>query len=213
MAVVGHGRRSRGRRLALRLAVLGLVAVAVWAVGLVRFATQIPNAVANPDATTDAIVVLTGGSGRLDAGLELLAGRRAPKLFVSGVYRGVDVATLLEVSKRAPGDIECCIEIGHSAGDTAGNADETAAWMDDHGYRSLRLVTSSYHLARALLEFRLAMPGVTLVPHPVFTQTVKQDRWWAWPGTASLIVGEFNKYLLVWPRHAARRLVAGKPKW
>jgi len=196
----------------MRMAVLGLAAVTIWAVGLVRFATQILSAVADPNATTDAIVVLTGGSGRLDAGLELLAGNRAPKLFVSGVYRGVDVATLLELSKRSPGDIECCIEIGHSAGDTAGNADETTAWMTDHGYRSLRLVTSSYHLARALLEFRLAMPSVTLVPHPVFTQAVKQERWWAWPGTASLIVGEFNKYLLVWPRHAARRLVAGKPK-
>jgi len=194
------------------MAVLGLAAVTIWAVGLVRFATQILSAVADPNATTDAIVVLTGGSGRLDAGLELLAGNRAPKLFVSGVYRGVDVATLLELSKRSPGDIECCIEIGHSAGDTAGNADETTAWMTDHRYRSLRLVTSSYHLARALLEFRLAMPSVTLVPHPVFTQAVKQERWWAWPGTASLIVGEFNKYLLVWPRHAARRLVAGKPK-
>ena len=120
------------------------------------------------------------------------------------------MATLLEGSKRPPGEIECCIEVGHSAGDTAGNADETAAWMGDHGYRSLRLVTSSYHLTRALLEFRLAMPAVTVVPHPVFAETVKQDRWWAWPGTASLIVGEFNKYLLVWPRHAARRLVAGK---
>jgi len=196
----------------MRMAVLGLAAVTIWAVGLVRFATQIPSAVADPNATTDAIVVLTGGSGRLDAGLELLAGNRAPKLFVSGVYRGVDVATLLELSKRSPGDIECCIEIGHSAGDTAGNADETTAWMTDHRYRSLRLVTSSYHLARALLEFGLAMPSVTLVPHPVFTQAVKQERWWAWPGTASLIVGEFNKYLLVWPRHAARRLVAGKPK-
>jgi uncharacterized SAM-binding protein YcdF (DUF218 family) len=196
----------------MRMAVLGLAAVTIWAVGLVRFATQILSAVADPNATTDAIVVLTGGSGRLDAGLELLAGNRAPKLFVSGVYRGVDVATLLELSKRSPGDIECCIEIGHSAGDTAGNADETTAWMTDHRYRSLRLVTSSYHLARALLEFRLAMPSVTLVPHPVFTQAVKQERWWAWPGTASLIVGEFNKYLLVWPRHAARRLVAGKPK-
>ena len=212
VTVLGRSRRGRGRRLALRLAVLGMVAAAVWVVGLVRFATQIPDAVADPDTITDAIVVLTGGSSRLDAGLELLAGKRAPKLFVSGVYRGVDVAKLLEVSKRSPGEIECCIEVGHSAGDTAGNAHETAAWMDDHGYRSLRLVTSSYHLARGLLEFRLAMPGVTLVPHPVFAETVKQDRWWAWPGTASLIVGEFNKYLLVWPRHFVRRLAAGEPK-
>lgn len=208
MTIVRRGRR--GRRLVLRLAVSGLVVVAVWGVGLVRFATQIPDAVADPDTTTDAIVVLTGGSGRLDAGLELLANKRAPKLFVSGVYRGVDVARLLEVSKRSPQDIDCCIEVGHSASDTAGNAQETAAWMSTHGYRSLRLVTSSYHLARGLLEFRLAMPSVHLVPHPVFAETVKQDRWWAWPGTASLIVGEFNKYLLVWPRHAARRLFTAK---
>ena len=195
----------------MRLAALGLVAAAAWGIGLARFATQIPDAVADPDTATDAIVVLTGGSGRLDAGLDLLARKRAPKLFVSGVYRGVDVAKLLKVSKRSPSEIDCCIEIGHSAGDTAGNAQETAAWMDDHGYRSLRLVTSSYHLARGLLEFRLAMPGVQLVPHPVFAETVKQDRWWAWPGTALLIVGEFNKYLVVWPRHAANRLVAGEP--
>ncbi|MDP6787717.1 MAG: YdcF family protein [Rhodospirillales bacterium] len=210
MAVTGRGRRGRGRRLAVRLAALGLAAVAVWAAGLVRFATQIPDTVADPDAVTDAIVVLTGGSGRLDTGLELLAAKRAPKLFVSGVYRGVDVTMLLDVSKRSPSDIECCIEIGHSAGDTAGNANETAAWMNDQGYGSLRLVTSSYHLARALLEFRLAMPDVTLVLHPVLAESVKQDRWWAWPGTASLIVGEFNKYLLVWPRHAAGRLF-GRP--
>ena len=212
VVVAGRDRRSRGRRLIVRLAVLGIAVVAVWAVGLVRFATQIPDTVAEPDTLTDAIVVLTGGSGRLDAGLELLAGGRAPKLFVSGVYRGVDVTMLLDVSKHSPGDIECCIEIGHSADDTAGNADETAAWMNKSGYRSLRLVTSSYHLARALLEFRLAMPDMTMVPHPVFAPTVKQDRWWAWPGTASLIVGEFNKYLLVWPRRAVRGLIGRRTK-
>jgi uncharacterized SAM-binding protein YcdF (DUF218 family) len=209
--VFGAGRRGRGNRLAWRLAALGLLAAAVWGVGLARFATQIPHAVADPDTVTDAIVVLTGGSGRLDAGLDLLAGKRALKLFVSGAYRGVDVAKLLEVSKRSPGELACCIEIGHSAGDTAGNARETAAWMGDQGYRSLRLVTSNYHLARGLLEFRLAMPGVELVPHPVFAENVKHDRWWAWPGTAWLIVGEFNKYLAVWPRHLANRLLAFKP--
>ena len=69
MVVGGRDRRSRGRRLIVRLAVLGVAVGAGWAAGLVRFATQIPDTVAEPDTLTDAIVVLTGGSGRLDAGL------------------------------------------------------------------------------------------------------------------------------------------------
>ncbi len=125
-----HRRRTR---ITLRLLVpAGIVLFVLWIIGLLWFATVLPREVGSAKRQTDAIVVLTGGSGRLDAGLELLAARRAPKLFVSGVYRGVDVTMLLEVSKQSPGDIECCIEIGHSADDTAGNADETTAWIDKH---------------------------------------------------------------------------------
>ena len=82
--------------------------------------------------------------------------------------------------------------------------------MVAQGYRSLRLVTSGYHLPRSLLEFRHAMPDVTLIPHPVFSESVKQERWWAWPGTANLIVGEFNKYLLAWLTHKVEGVGIGK---
>ena len=201
-------KRGRRRSLALAASVAALAALA-WGAGLFAFAAAIPSVVADTTTRTDAIVVLTGGSRRLDTGLELLSGEKARKMFVSGVYRGIDVAKLLELSKATPEEFECCVSIGHRADNTAGNAKETAAWLKGQGLRSLRLVTSGYHMPRALLEFRHILPGAELVLHPVFTEIVKQDRWWAWPGTSSLIVSEYNKYLIAWTRHLGDRLLAG----
>ncbi len=172
-----------------------------WGVGLFLFADSIPLSVDDETTRTDAIVVLTGGSGRLDKGLDLMARKMATKLFVSGVYHGIDVRRLLELSQRAPAELECCIEIGHDANNTAGNAAEAAAWMQKNGFNSLRIVTSSYHMPRSLLEFTYLMPDVTIIPHPVFPDRVKNKQWWIWPGTSALIISEYNKYLVVWLRH------------
>jgi uncharacterized SAM-binding protein YcdF (DUF218 family) len=192
------------RRLGFVAAVL-TTAGALWVGGLFWFTSQIPDEVADPASKTDAIVVLTGGSLRVQSGLELLADGKAKKLFVSGVYRGTDVAALLHTSRQSPERLSCCIVLGHAADNTLGNALETAAWMRREGFHSLRLVTGSYHMPRSLLEFARAMPDVTIVANPVFPENVKQDRWWAWPGTASLIIGEYNKYLVA----LARPLVLG----
>ena len=189
------------RRMIMRLGGVLAMLGAAWAGGLFWFAASIPEAVSDPAARTDAIVVLTGGSGRLGAGLELLSVDRARKLFVSGVYRGVDVAKLLELARRTPEELRCCVEIGYSADNTAGNAAETATWMRKQGYRSLRIVTANYHMPRSLLEFGFVMPATMLIAHPVFPAHVKRDRWWAWPGTAYLIVSEYNKFILAWLRH------------
>lgn len=192
--------RARRRRIAVRALRIGLPVViavaAVWTGGLVWFAARIPPPGSGDTVRTDAIVVLTGGSGRLDEGLRLLSAKRADKLFVSGVYRGVDVAALLRLARQEPGSLECCIMLGYAADNTVGNARETAAWMKAEGYKSLRLVTASYHMPRSLMEFRRIMPGVELVPHPVFPARFKQSQWWRWPGTAGLIAREYNKYLM-----------------
>ena len=99
-----------------------------------------------------------------------------------GVYRGVDVAEILRVSQQAPEALACCIAIGHSAVDTAGNARETARWMAQEGFTSLRLVTADYHMPRSLAAFRRAMPEVALIAHPVTSDNVHVDAWWRWPG-------------------------------
>jgi uncharacterized SAM-binding protein YcdF (DUF218 family) len=179
------------RNLTIPLALLFLA----YAGGLVWFAEGIPVTSEDTDTTTDAIVVLTGGSQRVQSGLQLLTAGKAKKLFVSGVYHGTDVTQLLHAQRQAPEAVQCCIVLGHTADNTLGNALETAAWMRQEGYHSLRLVTANYHMRRALLEFARVMPEVRIVPHPVFPENVRQDRWWAWPGTLDLIIGEYDKYL------------------
>lgn len=178
-----------------------LVALALaWLAGLLVFAQSLPDRVASPDARTDAIVVLTGGSLRLETGLGLLAQKKAGKLFVSGVHRGVDVRQLLQMSQRPPEAVECCIALGYDADNTEGNALESAAWVKKENFKSIRLVTSSYHMPRSLAEFEAAMPGVAIVPHPVFPKSFKAKNWWFWPGSTGLIVEEYNKYLIAYVR-------------
>ena len=120
------------------------------------------------------------------------------------------VGRLLQIAKRSPGDLEQRISIG-SAVDTTANAIETAAWARQQGIASIRLVTAAYHMPRSLLEFRQAMPMATIVPHPVFPESVKQLDWWAWPGTAALVISEYNKFLLAWARHRAAEWFKGEP--
>ncbi|RAU22817.1 YdcF family protein [Paramagnetospirillum kuznetsovii] len=169
--------------------------VGAWAGGLIVFAATMAATVEDRDTATDAVVVLTGGSERLAGGLALLEQGKGRKLLVSGVHKGVDLAELLRRAGRPPADTHCCIALGHAADDTVGNAAETAAWMAEEHFASLRLVTASYHMQRAMLEFRRAMPGVLIVAHPVFPDAFKKDQWWRWPGTAHLLATEYTKYL------------------
>ncbi|MEM7169854.1 MAG: YdcF family protein [Pseudomonadota bacterium] len=175
---------------------LVLVAAIVWLAGLFWYAGQLPEQPSPSTQQTDAIVVLTGGSGRLEKGLELLADNKAEKLFVSGVYRGLEVRELLRLFQESPGELDCCVALGYEADNTRGNAVETAAWMSEEGYESLRLVTANYHMPRSLLEFEESMPRSQIIPHPVFPAHYKQEDWWRWPGSARLLVSEYNKYLL-----------------
>jgi uncharacterized SAM-binding protein YcdF (DUF218 family) len=178
----------------------------LWLAGLVWFASNIPTAVNDGESETDAIVVLTGGSMRVQSGLALLAAGKAKKLFISGVYHGTDVTALLRVSRQSPEHVSCCIVLGHEADNTLGNALETAQWMRQEGFHSLRLVTASYHMPRSLLEFSRVMPEMRVVANPVFPEGATSERWWSSPRATSLVLAEYHKYLVA----LARPLVAGK---
>jgi uncharacterized SAM-binding protein YcdF (DUF218 family) len=176
-----------------RVAGAGAGVVVFMVAGLVWLAT--PPSAENRAAPTDAVVVLTGGSLRLQSGIDLMREGKGHELFVSGVNQQVDLGELLRVSGNTAQWLACCIVIGHEARNTEQNAQETARWMRRQGYRSLRLVTAWYHMPRSRLEFERAMPDVEIVPHPVFPERVKQEHWWAWRGTAALLIGEYGKYL------------------
>lgn len=195
-------RRRRRRRAVPTLAAVGALLALVWLAGFVRFAVTLPTP--GDDTTqTDAIVVLTGGSGRLATGFDLLGARRATKLFVSGVSPNINPMELAALADAPTDQVECCVMIGYEAANTVGNAVETAAWMRQQGYQSLRLVTADYHMRRSLLEFHRTMPTLTIVPHPVLPTTVDSRLWWRDPDAGWLVASEYTKYVIA----KARRLL------
>ena len=189
----------------MQVGLLGLVfGCVIWPAGLCTLASNIPAEFVEADITTDAIVVFTVGSWRLRTGLDLLMTEHAARLFVSGVYRGVDVDQLLKVQKQRPEDVENRISLGDAI-NTRENAFETAEWMRANNLSSFRLVTAAYHMPPSLLEFGNVLADVKIAQHPVFPDHVKQSTWWAFPGTLALTASEYNKFLLAWTRHSPAR--------
>jgi len=193
---LGYKKKSPKRKWMIGFIICSILALIVWIFGLIWYVREVPSSRQNNPTITDAIVVLTGGSGRLEVGLQLLSEGYSNLLFISGVARGVDVQELLKLVRRKPNEFACCIAIGYQADNTAGNALETSIWMSKNQLQSLRLVTASYHIPRSLYEFRRIMPEIKIVPHPVFPPQFKRKSWWRWPGTAQLLASEFNKYLI-----------------
>lgn len=192
-----------------RLVFFAALGLAAWTGGLLGFVQTVVSYATPPIdarlAPTQAIVVLTGGTERLAAGVELLRAGKGRKLFISGVYPGVGAGQVLSKSD-VPQDLrECCVVLGHAADNTRGNADETLAFMQSEGFLSLRLVTAHYHMPRSLLLFHeLLPPMIDVVPYPVDPDNVSLHDWWQRPGTASLLLMEYNKYL-----YARMRIMLG----
>ena len=197
-----RGRVERAKAFALLRVGVSIVVLLtlVWSAGLLWFAGVARQAPEEPTTVTDAIIVPTGGSGRLAEGLRLLEEGLARRLFVTGVAEGVERAELSD--RHDPALWACCVELGYEADDTEANALEAAGWMADRGFTSLRLVTSNYHMPRAMTEFRNAMPDATLIANPVFPEHVKVEHWWRYRGTAGLIASEYTKYLWALARRA-----------
>lgn len=175
--------------------------VAAWIGGLLWFVACIPETSVEPDRKTDAIVVLTGGSARLERGVALLQEGRADVLFITGV--GGD-GTLKEVLKHADtpdeeslGSLRNKIEVGNKARTTFGNGEEVKAWTEKKkNIQSIRLVTANYHTPRSLLVFSHTMPDITFVADPASPKHFSRKRWLSDPNSLRLIFSEYNKYLL-----------------
>lgn len=184
-------------RIAVRLAAALLVAGAsLWLGGLFWFVSKIKGDPPIFESPVEGIVVLTGGAERMNVALDLLKRGEAQRLLITGVHPGTSATDLSEQSVGAAELFECCIDLGKSALNTRGNAEEAAEWAASRSYRRLIIVTADYHMARAMLEFRAAMPGAELIPYPVRPPDIHLKGWWRYPGTTKLLAGEYTKYLL-----------------
>lgn len=184
--------RRRGiRRIAL--AAGGLAAA--LAAGFALFLARIPSAPPGPAPAGAGIVVLTGGEGRVAEGLRLLAADPAARLLVSGVHQDAPLAALERPVGVDPAALAPRITLGRRAVSTRGNAEEAAAWAQAHAISTLVVVTAGYHMPRALLMLRRALPGARLIPHPVTPAPFREQGWWHRPAVLRIAAAEYLKLL------------------
>jgi uncharacterized SAM-binding protein YcdF (DUF218 family) len=165
------------------------------AAGFVAFATSMMGYAGSVPVSGDAVVVLTGGELRVREGFRLFAEGTGRRILISGVNRVTSKDDLRRFSGVTPLLFDCCVDVGHVALDTVGNAAETREWLRTWGFKRLVVVTSNYHMPRSLMELGRALPDIELVPHAVVSRNYQPGEWWRHPGAIKLVLSEYFKFL------------------
>ncbi len=156
-----------------------------YLLGFAAFMLALPQPL-DPAVRTDAIVVPTGGPGRITRGLEILTAKSARRMLITGTAPDVRPHELAIANNAPPWLFACCVDLGHEAVDTRSNAEETAEWVRRHKYRSVRLVTADWHVPRARLELTHVLGNdVEVIGDAVRTNP-----------PFGMLVREYNKYLV-----------------
>ncbi len=175
---------------------VSIMVVLVYGAGFITFSRAVETKPLMPEVATEAIVVLTGASDRLDVAIDLLISNRGERLLISGVDPSVRRDTIIKLTGSNSALFECCVDMDRYSTNTAGNAVETAQWVKEHKYTSLMIVTSADHMPRVLVEMERRMPGVSLVPYPVSGASIFRPYWWLDPPIVWRLATEYTKYLL-----------------
>jgi uncharacterized SAM-binding protein YcdF (DUF218 family) len=165
---------------------LGSLLLLLYALGFVLFAFTLGKPAPATARATDAAVVLTGGPGRIDHAIDVLKAHQAQRLLVAGVDPAV---TKPDLARRIAGSrqwLACCVDLGSESVDTRSNAEEAGRWLAKHDYKSVRLITSDWHMRRARYEFQKVLGG----KYRLVTDGVRTE-----PSLVTLFA-EYNKYLL-----------------
>jgi uncharacterized SAM-binding protein YcdF (DUF218 family) len=162
----------------------------------VRFHAQIERQEHPPARPAAAMIALTGGAARVSDAIDLLEQGYAGRMLISGVNPTLTRADVIRMAPRHKTLIECCVDLGYDALDTVGNAREARRWMAAHELRGpLIIVTSNYHMPRALVEMARAMPGMGFLPVPVISERWRDATLWRDPAFARLLAVEYVKFL------------------
>jgi uncharacterized SAM-binding protein YcdF (DUF218 family) len=193
---------GRGRAVRRLLRRMGRSAIAICAsaalllvAGFGWFLWSLPadEIVLHRDA--DGIVVLTGGASRISDAIELLAAGRGQRLLISGVNRATTSGEISRLNPDYGRMVNCCIDFDRSL-NTLGNAIETKHWAESRGFRSLIVVTSNYHMPRAIAEIAHQLPDVALLPFPVIADKLHAEPWWTHGTTMKLMMSEYLKFVV-----------------
>ena len=152
------------------LIIISACFLAVFIAGFVAFTMSLSSKEALSSQKADAIIALTGGSDRISDAVELLASGYGNRLLITGVNLSTSVERLSKVTQRGAIFFSCCIDIDYAARNTVENAIETRRWVEERDFKSLIVVTSNYHMPRAMIELQRAMPNITLIAHPIVSE-------------------------------------------
>lgn len=142
----------------------------------------------------DGIVVLTGGASRIDDAIELLARGNGRRLLISGVNRSTSDRAIAQLRPEYSAIVACCVDLDRSAVNTITNATETRRWAKERGFKSLVVVTSNYHMPRAMAELSHQLPDISLIAFPVVSDRLKAG--WSNGPTLRLLFTEYVKYMV-----------------
>jgi uncharacterized SAM-binding protein YcdF (DUF218 family) len=182
------------RRLGWSVVTISAVATVLLTLGFMWFISRLPAEEVVLNRNADGIVVLTGGASRVTDAIELLAAGRGRRLLISGVNRSTNRSEISRLNPEFTRVVRCCVDFDRSL-NTLGNAVETRRWTEARGFQSLIVVTSNYHMPRALAEIGHQLPQVVLVPFPVVTDKLRTEPWWANSATIRLLLLEYVKYI------------------
>ena len=174
----------------------GATGLILLAGGFVWFVSNIANEEVTLDTRADGIVALTGAAARIPDAIELLATNRGKRLLITGVHRATSSKEIARLTPLYTKYFTCCIDLDRTALNTLGNALETRRWAREHNFNSLIVVTSNWHMPRAMAELEHQLPDVTLTPYPVISEKVKSEPWWTSVDTARFLLAEYLKYIL-----------------
>jgi uncharacterized SAM-binding protein YcdF (DUF218 family) len=186
-----------------------VLVVVIWFVGLLGFAHRVDHSTpAAEPPVSDGVVALTGASdARITAAMALLESGKARRMLVSGVNPMSSRAQIRGVAKADRHIYDCCVDLGYQATDTVGNARETSHWVDAEGYHSLILVTSDFHMPRALLELQAASPDVSITPYAIRTTDLDAHHWWRTSDGLRRMTLEYCKYGVILIRTEVSRII------
>jgi uncharacterized SAM-binding protein YcdF (DUF218 family) len=178
--------------LTITAAVAGLV---VLGFGFFWFISQVPDEEVSLGRNADGIVVLTGAATRIPDALELLNSKRGGRLLITGVHRTTSAKEIARLTPLNQQLFTCCVDLDRSALNTLGNALETRRWARDRGFTSLIIVTSNWHMPRAMAELAHQLPDVQLIPYPVLSEKIKSSAWLTDAEIMRLLGSEYLKYV------------------
>ncbi len=178
-----------------RLLFAVLFVALAWGAGLLVFISELPRPATKRPAPADGVVVFTGGDDRVTSAMALLNDGVGKRLLISGVNPNVTRQELAALWTGDPTLFDCCVDLGLEAQTTQGNASELDAWTRRNGYKSLILVTSDFHMPRALVEVRDRLPEVTVTPFAVSSGLLGPEGRPRTKADWKRIGGEYSKYL------------------